>query len=299
MGLVSLKNKGVIFSIIFILCAGIFVTNYTRRLVSSGTAVEASEADQKSAASAAGSPERSALQLAPGAAEGGLARAARQKSVENGTENLPEQELQPEAEAAMEDQAAPALLSAEDGMPTGDSVLSAPVADLQENYGRNKEKSIGESAVISPLTGSVETSEKNASTSAFSSEDYRKKLQDIDEQIKKMKDSGMEPNTDSYRNMADYEYRLWDKELNTIYQDILSRMSTEEADKLRAEEREWMSLRDQTAHKAISKYYGGTMESLEYTASMADSTRTRAFELLDNYGKYFDFFLIEKADIVE
>ena len=260
-----LKNKGVIFTIIFILCAGVFVTNYTRRLVSPGTVLETSREEQRSAASSAG---------------------------------FPEQEVQSGA-GTMDDQAAPALLSAEEGMPADDSELPAPVAEFQDEYEQNKEKSTVLSAVISPLTGSVESAEKNASSSAFTSEDYRKKLQDIDAQIKKMKDSGVEPLTDSYKNMAEYEYRLWDKELNTIYQDIIRRMSAEEADKLRAEEREWMNLRDQTAHKAISKYNGGTMESLEYTASMAVSTRTRTYELIEKYGGYLDYILIEITNVVE
>ena len=37
-----------------------------------------------------------------------------------------------------------------------------------------------------------------------------------------------------------------------------------------------------------AKYGGGTMESLEYTASLSASTRSRAYELLDSYGDYLE-----------
>lgn len=294
-----LKNKGVIFSIIFILCTGVFVTNYTRRLVSSGTAFELPMEEKNNAASTAGIPEAVLNQVEAGApmeARGGTeaqiamkARGAMEPQAEGEAQST-------ESQAFMETQAAPALLSADEEMPMGAAVFSAPAAAPQENQGQELEKNTGSSVVISPLTGAADITAKKEAAFAPSSEDYRKKLQDIEAQIKKMKDSGVEPSTDSYKNIADYEYRLWDNELNTIYQDIIGKMTVEEADALRAEEREWMKVRDQIAHKAIAKYNGGTVESLEYTASMAETTRARAYELLENYGSYLDFFLTQERE---
>ena len=37
-------------------------------------------------------------------------------------------------------------------------------------------------------------------------------------------------NTDSLKNVADYEYRLWDTELNRIYQSLLEGMTEEESE---------------------------------------------------------------------
>lgn len=83
---------------------------------------------------------------------------------------------------------------------------------------------------------------------------------------------------------ADYELKLWDDELNVIYKDIMSRLDTEEAEKLKKEERTWIRQKDEDARKAASRYKGGTLEGLEHTASLAKSTRERAYALLDSYG---------------
>ena len=44
--------------------------------------------------------------------------------------------------------------------------------------------------------------------------------------------------------------------------------------------------RDTAAKQAAERYKGGTMENVEYTASLANSTRDRAYELLDLYESY-------------
>ncbi len=80
-----------------------------------------------------------------------------------------------------------------------------------------------------------------------------------------------------------YEYRLWDAELNQIYQAIMAVLPDEETDTLRGRERRWIRERDTAAKQAAERYKGGTMENVEYTASLANSTRDRAYELLDLY----------------
>ena len=95
-------------------------------------------------------------------------------------------------------------------------------------------------------------------------------------------------NTDSLKNVADYEYRLWDTELNRIYQSLLEgndggRIGSSSGG------REGMDPDTRPRRqKAAAKYGGGTMESLEYTASLSASTRSRAYELLDSYGDYLE-----------
>lgn len=106
-----------------------------------------------------------------------------------------------------------------------------------------------------------------------------------------MRESGIVPNTDSCRNMAEYEYRLWDTKLNAIYSDIQKAMTEDESKKLREEERVWMKKRDETARQAASKHKGGALETTEYTTSLAESTRERAYGLLKDYKDY-----LPKAD---
>ena len=50
------------------------------------------------------------------------------------------------------------------------------------------------------------------------------------------------------------------------------------------EEQEWLRERDVTARQAAGRFAGGAMEELEYTASLAVTTRERAYALLDGYG---------------
>lgn len=292
-----MKNKGVLFSILFILFLGIFITINTRRLVTAGG--ESAPSTYNSPASSSVMPGNSAQ--AAGAVSG-ASNAAVFFAEEKHT-NLPGS-----AEAVNSDSPAPhseeGILVREQGPLAADAGDAAPqaaavaepdgqaaVAEISEeahaatvyedsDVTLKKERSIVE---ISPLTGSDDSGQVESAV-ALTGTDYLKKLQELDIQIKKMKESGIEPNTNSYKNVADYEYRLWDNELNTIYQDILGRMTAEDAEALRLEEREWMNLRDQTAHKASAKYSGGTLESLEYTASLAYSTRSRAYELVEKYG---------------
>lgn len=143
------------------------------------------------------------------------------------------------------------------------------------------------SVVISPLTG-VNESDAVIADNSKTLEGYRKKLSEIDSLVQNMQSAEAGSNTDSLKNVADYEYRLWDTELNRIYQSLLEGMTEEESEALRAEEREWIRTRDLATKKAAAKYGGGTMESLEYTASLSASTRSRAYELLDSYGDYLE-----------
>ena len=166
-------------------------------------------------------------------------------------------------------------------------------ADTKEKDGSQTEGA-GESSaemkssvVISPLTG-VNESDAVIADNSKTLEGYRKKLSEIDSLVQNMQSAEAGSNTDSLKNVADYEYRLWDTELNRIYQSLLEGMTEEESEALRAEEREWIRTRDLAAKKAAAKYGGGTMESLEYTASLSASTRSRAYELLDSYGDYLE-----------
>lgn len=115
-------------------------------------------------------------------------------------------------------------------------------------------------------------------------QDYRQELADIEVLVEQLKNSRADTSTWSYLNIADYELKLWDDELNVIYKDIMSRLDTEEAEKLKKEERTWIRQKDEDARKAASRYKGGTLEGLEHTASLAKSTRERAYALLDSYG---------------
>ena len=113
--------------------------------------------------------------------------------------------------------------------------------------------------------------------------DYRARLDELDLQIQKMWSEETESTTYSMKTAAENELKLWDSELNNIYNDILNRLNEEEKEALVLEEREWMKNRDAKAVEAAKKSAGGTLEGLEYTMSLAASTRQRAYELASIY----------------
>lgn len=112
---------------------------------------------------------------------------------------------------------------------------------------------------------------------------HHKRLMELDAQIQKVREEETESTTYSMKTAAENELKLWDSELNTIYNDILDLLDEEETKEMIKQEREWMKERDALAVEAAKRSAGGTLEGLEYTASLAESTRQRAYELADLY----------------
>lgn len=79
--------------------------------------------------------------------------------------------------------------------------------------------------------------------------------------------------------------KKWDQALNEIYQVLEKQLPKSEMEKLRGEQRKWIAYRDETAKEAAKKYEGGTLESLEYIASQAGTTKDRCYELVEGYMK--------------
>ncbi|TQR17482.1 lysozyme inhibitor LprI family protein [Psychrobacillus soli] len=113
-------------------------------------------------------------------------------------------------------------------------------------------------------------------------EEYLKKLNEMEE---------ADRNTEAGTTMVELKeqeaerYRKWDVELNEIYGVLKEQLSTEQMDKLREEQRNWLIRRDEIAKEASLKYKGGSMESLEYVATLASLTRERCYELVAKYMK--------------
>ncbi|MEG2349093.1 MAG: lysozyme inhibitor LprI family protein [Hungatella sp.] len=108
---------------------------------------------------------------------------------------------------------------------------------------------------------------------------YRARLDELDVQIQRIRGEMTDPTAYALKTAAENEYKLWDSELNTIYNAVMKHLKEEEAVKLVSQERDWMKNRDAAAVEAAKKSNGGNLEGLEYTASLAASTRERAYEL--------------------
>ena len=118
---------------------------------------------------------------------------------------------------------------------------------------------------------------------------YLKRLKELDAQIRKSREAQSAANTagaggnSQARNAADNELKLWDSELSTIYNEILKSLDEKEVQDLVTAERQWMKNRDAAAVEAAKNSAGGSLESVEYTASLAETTRARAYELVGLY----------------
>lgn len=89
--------------------------------------------------------------------------------------------------------------------------------------------------------------------------------------------------TYAQKNLEGEKFDVWDGLLNEVYGVLEEKLSKENMDQLREEQRNWLSYRDETAKEASLKYEGGTQEHLEYTAVLVVLTEERSFELVDNY----------------
>lgn len=112
---------------------------------------------------------------------------------------------------------------------------------------------------------------------------YQKNLMDLDSKIRKMWDESADSNTYSMKAMAEKELKSWTREMDIIYGAISRNLGEEEEKELEESQQDWTKSRDKKAEEAAQKYSGGTLESLEYTATLSAETRARAYELIQEY----------------
>lgn len=84
---------------------------------------------------------------------------------------------------------------------------------------------------------------------------------------------------------ATAEHKQWDDYLNEIYSILIQDLPKEDMDKLRVEEEKWIEERDKKAQAASDEYKGGTFAPVNATISLANTTKDRCYELVNNYMK--------------
>ena len=314
-----MKNKGVLLTILLILILGLGITFQIHRFVTEGTDAASAVSGQATASEAGDIPmeaasgvmseallKEAASELTAGAVRaagarnsiGSSADSAAQVEAFSGTEEKMFEEPMEAAEDDSVQTAENGVLTdsgkTEEHLPAAASIVSAS-SDMSAAYDEAASKKAGQtesrtSAETSVSGPSVAKTDGPGAENYYlleetvTYEDFQKKLEEADNIMEEMRESNLSSNTDSLKMTAEYEYRLWDTELNRIYQAVIGLMSEKEAELLRTEERQWIRDRDRNAKQAAGKFKGGTMESLEYTASLANSTRERAYEILEEYG---------------
>lgn len=132
---------------------------------------------------------------------------------------------------------------------------------------------------MSPLT-----SAKGSGAKSGSQVDYRQRLMDLDTQIQKMREQETDSNVYSIKTSAETELKMWESEVNTIYNALIGVLTPDEAARLAADQQEWMKNRDSDAANRSDKS-NPSVESLGYAATLVSLTRERAYDLAGWYEK--------------
>lgn len=147
-----------------------------------------------------------------------------------------------------------------------------------------------EETVKSPLdpaapAEAVEASGQEAmeAKAVFTKDELDARLEKARELSWQYQGSVKEENAISAYAAAEQLWTLWDQELNLVYGSIRARMTEKEAEALRIAELEWMKERDQAAARAAEDSPVPQNQTLESRRAMAEETRVRCYELMEEY----------------
>lgn len=156
---------------------------------------------------------------------------------------------------------------------------SAPETAVEEETGQAaQEPDTPEKPLpMSPLTGARALGGKPGSAV-----DYRQRLMDLDAQIQRMREQDTDSNVYSLRTSADTELKMWESEMNAIYNALLAVLPEEDAAKLASEQQDWIKNRDGNAAESSGRN-SASVESIGYAATLVSLTRERAYELAGWY----------------
>ena len=274
-----MKHKGMI-ALAAIFAAGIVLTTFTSQILGVkepvGTVMITNEADTEDVPMAG--------------------RAAAQAAIDEDPASQGQKTAAEEAGVAVYGLDAGADGASAPGGEGGDGTMSRKMAQDEaarpEMAMEESPDADGEVVSISPLdpepalTGDSDGAniEMELTDGSGNSSYYRNRLAELENRIQKNREAQTASNnSNSAKTLADSELKLWDNELNLIYNAVKDDLDDTEAADLVEEERAWIRERDRKAIDAAKASAGGSLESVEYTASLADSTRERAYELLDRY----------------
>ena len=159
-----------------------------------------------------------------------------------------------------------------------------------ENYGPGYQIPETEEADASPAPSSGEVQATIGPGGAYgtqspgSYEDFQRKFRETEDTIARIRASENKNQSEVERqNAASTQLRYWETQMNSVYQTIMSVISTEEAAVLSRDQQDWKKQREKDAAEAARNSAGSRLESTEYTLSQAEATRQRAYELLERY----------------
>lgn len=251
---------------------------------STGSEMEAGEGKMAVSADAGG--EESA---AGGEAESALADEAAPAAAL--AETMPRSRSLPDTAEASEAGAASETGTAlETGPLAGTAEITADIAAVPEN------ESVSADGMPVPLEETAAPSEEAAAAvprlaaAAAETKDYHEQLSDIRErlpqveaQIERLRSSDTDNNMYNVKSLAQSEQKIWERELDAVYDLLMEALPENEAEELKKDQQSWLAEATKGARADSSKNGGGSMESVEYAAAMAEAARERVYALLDAY----------------
>lgn len=157
-----------------------------------------------------------------------------------------------------------------------ETAAEAAPAAMQGEELANTPKLLSENAAVPEIT-------EYSSSLQEELHEYQERFPQLDSQIEQMRKSETENNMYSVKNSAQTERRIWERELDGIYRLLCDSLDETAAQELKKEQQEWQQVRDSRAEEAAKKNSGGSLESVDYIASVAASNRERAYALLEKY----------------
>lgn len=287
------KNRGIWLVIAAILVIGIAVTFLTSRFIRlNGGTLDTTAVQQvpyTTAGTAMGQPRAEAnAKESPAAAGRRSVPAPAQAPARAETEAKPDgaegAELKPAPKAAafsMEAASSADEALVPDAAPEQEALEAAPKEEVAA-----AEAGPGASGALAPSISPLEPASALIPGSGTEEKAayYEKRLSDLDIQVQKMRSESSDSTTYSMKTLAEKELNIWNIEMNSIYAVLMETLDDESKTSLENSQQEWAKSRDTKAEEAARKYSGGSLEGVEYTASLAESTRERAYSLVEEYG---------------
>ena len=113
---------------------------------------------------------------------------------------------------------------------------------------------------------------------------YKTRLEELDAEIERNRRADAEKSVaNSVKARAENELKLWEAELDGILKALEERLDQTEVEALYTKQREWRREKESKALEAGRRQSGSTLEEVEYSVSLAESTRARAYELVKEY----------------
>lgn len=154
-----------------------------------------------------------------------------------------------------------------------------------ENNSSTEKEDTNENKEKEDSSNSDETKKENSVSKIKGKSTYIEKLdnlqKDLDEMPeKKDSDAGI---TNAMKSFYGVSYERYDEALNEIYNLLKEGLSEDVMEDLSSKQIEWIKFKEENAKKEEAKYEGGSFEFVASYTSLYESTKTRCYELVNEY----------------